>query len=146
MTGGTRSPRSTWRAGSTSDLSRIFTRRSTRSRSGSNGGCEDDGNRRLSTNVAIYRGYDKSLRNVVGRMRLIEAAAGLGDGVGLEDCTSRADIEENCGVCCEGCGPRNGGVAKAGWFFAARETGRARDGSGSGGRARWAVIIILRYV
>lgn len=79
-------------------------------------------------------------------MRLIEAAAGLGDGVGLEDCTSRADIEVNCGVCCEGCDPRNGGVAKAGWPFGARGTVRARDGSRSSGVARWTIIVILRYI
>lgn len=79
-------------------------------------------------------------------MRLIEAATGLGDGVGLEDCTSRADIEENCGVSCEGCDPRTGGIAKAEWFFGARETVRACDGSRGGGGARWAVIVILRYV
>lgn len=79
-------------------------------------------------------------------MRLIKAAAGLGDGVDLEDCTGRADIEENCDVCSEGCDPRNGGAAKAGWFFGARETVRARDGSRRGGGAKWAVIVILRYV
>lgn len=79
-------------------------------------------------------------------MRPIDAAAGLGDGVGLEDCTSRADIEENCGISCEGCDSRNGGVAKAEGFFGARETVRARDGSHGGGGARWAVIVILRYV
>ena len=75
--------------------------------------------------------------------RLIEAAAGLGDGVGLEDCTSRADIEENCGVCCEGCVSRNGGVAKAGWFFRLK---RNRTLLVTVPVARWAVIIILRYV
>lgn len=128
------------------DRSRIFTQRSNRSRTCSNGGCEDDRNRGLSTNVAINGGYDKSLRNVVGRVRLIEAATGLGDGVGLEDCTSRAEIEEDCGVCCEGCDPCNCGVAKAGWFFGARETRRARNSPGTGGGARWAVIVILCYV
>lgn len=96
--------------------------------------------------MAIDRGYDKSLRHVVGRTRLIEAAAGLGDGVGLKNCTSRADIEVNCGVCREGCDPRNGGVAKAGWLFGARGTVRARDGSCSGGVAIWTIIVILCYI
>lgn len=82
--------------------------------------------------VAIDRGYDKSIRDVVGRMRLIEGAAGLGDCVGFEDCTSRADIEVNCGVCGEGCDPRNGGIVKAGRFFGARGTVRARNGTRSG--------------
>lgn len=79
-------------------------------------------------------------------MRLIEAAAGLGDRVGLEDCTSRANIEVNCGICREGSDPRNGGVDKAGWFFGARGTVRPRGRTRSGDRAGWTIIVILRYV
>lgn len=95
--------------------------------------------------MAIDRGYDKPLRNVVGRARLIEAAAGLGDGVGFEYCTSRADIKENRRVYSKSWDPCNGGVAKAGWHFGARVIVRACNGSRSGGVGR-SIIVILRYV